>query len=127
MAQSGSHQRDHLFGAAAPAMPILQLAPDLIHRCRPDLDGVKGVYHINAVDEVTQWQVVGATSHISEAWLQPVLEAILAQFPFRILGSRGGMSAPLRLRRGSGAVNHSCRALRRNKEVPPRSSKPAPT
>jgi hypothetical protein len=101
------------------------LRVDTVHQ--GDLDGVKGVYHINAVDEVTQWQVVGATSHISEAWLQPVLEAILAQFPFRILGSRGGMSAPLRLRRGSGAVNHSCRALRRNKEVPPRSSKPAPT
>jgi transposase InsO family protein len=51
-----------------------------------DLDGVKGVYHINAVDEVTQWQVVGATAQIGEQWLLPVLEAILAQFPFRILG-----------------------------------------
>jgi hypothetical protein len=35
------------------------------------------VYHINAVDEVTQWQVVGATAYISEAWLMPVLEAML--------------------------------------------------
>ena len=35
----------------------------------------RGVYHINAVDEVTQWQVVGATAKISEAWLIPVLEA----------------------------------------------------
>ena len=51
-----------------------------------DLDGVKGLYHINAVDEVTQWQVVGATAQISEAWLLPVLEAMLAQFPFRIRG-----------------------------------------
>ena len=51
-----------------------------------DLDGAKGVYHINAVDEVTQWQVVGATAQISEAWLIPVLEAILRQFPFRIRG-----------------------------------------
>jgi hypothetical protein len=40
------------------------------------------VYHINAVDEVTQWQVVGAAAQISEQWLIPVL----AQFPFRILG-----------------------------------------
>jgi hypothetical protein len=46
-----------------------------------DLDGVKGVYHINAVDEVTQWQVVGATAQISEAFLLPVLEAMLEQFP----------------------------------------------
>ena len=57
---------------------------DTVHQ--GDLDGVKGVYHINAVDEVTQSQVVGATAHISEAWLIPVLEAMLAQFPFHIPG-----------------------------------------
>jgi hypothetical protein len=56
---------------------------DTVHQ--GDQDGVKGVYHINAVDEVTQWQVVGATSYISEAWLLPVLKAILAQFPFVLL------------------------------------------
>jgi len=60
------------------------LRVDTVHQ--GDLDGAKGLYHINAVDEVTQWQVVGATPHISEAWLLPVLEAMLAQFPFRILG-----------------------------------------
>ena len=47
---------------------------------------MKGLYHINAVDEVTQWQIVGATAHISEAWLLPVLAAMLDQFPFRIRG-----------------------------------------
>jgi transposase InsO family protein len=51
-----------------------------------DWDGAKGVYHINAVDAVTQWQVVGCASKISEAYLLPVLEAVLAQFPFIILG-----------------------------------------
>ena len=51
-----------------------------------DRDGVKGVYHINAVDEVTQWQVVGATPAISEAWLEPLLKAMIEQFPFRIRG-----------------------------------------
>ena len=56
---------------------------DTVHQ--GDQDGVKGVYHINAVDEVTQWQVVGATSYISETWLMPVLQAILAQFPFVLL------------------------------------------
>jgi len=60
------------------------LRVDTVHQ--GDLDGVKGLYHINAVDEVTQWQVVGATPHISEAWLLPVLEAMLEQFPFRIRG-----------------------------------------
>ena len=57
---------------------------DTVHQ--GDLDGVKGVYHINAVDEVTQWQVVGAAAHISEAWLLSVLEAILVQFPFAVRG-----------------------------------------
>jgi transposase InsO family protein len=57
---------------------------DTVHQ--GDMDGAKGVYHINAVDEVTQWQIVGATPPISEAWLKPVLESMLAQFPFRIRG-----------------------------------------
>jgi transposase InsO family protein len=57
---------------------------DTVHQ--GDLDGAKGVYHINAVDEVTQWQVVGAVAQISEAHLLPVLETILAQFPFKIRG-----------------------------------------
>jgi transposase InsO family protein len=60
------------------------LRVDTVHQ--GDLEGVKGLYHINAVDEVTQWQIVGATAQISEAWLMPVLEGILTQFPFRILG-----------------------------------------
>ena len=42
----------------------------------------KGIYHINAVDEVTQWEVVLATPRISEAWLMPLLASILQQFPF---------------------------------------------
>jgi transposase InsO family protein len=46
----------------------------------------KGLYHINAVDEVTQWEVVAATPSISERYLLPVLEAMLRQFPFAIRG-----------------------------------------
>lgn len=57
---------------------------DTVHQ--GDWDGVKGVYHINAVDAVTQWQVVGCAGKISEHYLIPVLEAMLHQFPFRILG-----------------------------------------
>ena len=60
------------------------LRVDTVHQ--GDRDGVKGVYHINAVDEVTQWQVVGATAAISEAWLEPLLKAMIEQFPFRIRG-----------------------------------------
>lgn len=60
------------------------LRVDTVHQ--GDWEGAKGVYHINAVDAVTQWQVVGCTSKISEAYLLPVLEAVLTQFPFIILG-----------------------------------------
>ena len=49
-------------------------------------DGAKGIYHLNAVDTVTQWQVAGAVETISQAHLLPVLEAMLHQFPFRIHG-----------------------------------------
>ena len=60
------------------------LRVDTVHQGQHD--GQLGVYHINAVDMVTQWQVVGCTETISELHLIPVLEAILHQFPFRILG-----------------------------------------
>jgi len=55
---------------------------DTVHQ--GDQDGVKGVYHINAVDEVTQWEIVGSVEQISEAFLLPMLESMLAQFPFQI-------------------------------------------
>jgi transposase InsO family protein len=45
----------------------------------------RGIYHINAVDEITQWEVVLAVERISEAWLAPLLTSILQQFPFVIL------------------------------------------
>jgi len=35
---------------------------------------------------VTQWEIVASTPQISELWLLPVLEALLAQFPFVIRG-----------------------------------------
>ena len=57
---------------------------DTVHQ--GDWEGAKGVYHINAVDAVTQWQVVGCTSKISESYLLPVLEGVLEQFPFVVLG-----------------------------------------
>jgi transposase InsO family protein len=60
------------------------LRVDTVHQ--GDREGAKGVYHVNAVDAVTQWQVVGCASKISEAYLLPVLQAVLRQFPFVILG-----------------------------------------
>ena len=60
------------------------LRVDTVHQ--GDWDGAKGVYHINAVDAVLQWEVIGCASKISEQYLIPVLKAMLEQFPFPILG-----------------------------------------
>ena len=60
------------------------LRVDTVHQ--GDLDGVKGVYHINMVDEVTQWQIVACVEAISETWLEDVLEAAILMFPFLIRG-----------------------------------------
>lgn len=69
---------------------------DSVHQ--GDLDGTKGLYHINAVDCVTQWQVVASVRTISEVHLLPVIEQMLAQFPFEILGFHAD--------NGSEYVNH---------------------
>lgn len=60
------------------------LRVDTVHQ--GDQPSIKGVYHINAVDEVTQWQIVASSARLSEAWLEPVLAAMIRQFPFRICG-----------------------------------------
>ena len=50
-----------------------------------DLDRVKWMYYINAVDCVTQWELVACTERIGEAFLLPVNKAMLTAFPFRLL------------------------------------------
>lgn len=57
---------------------------DTVHQ--GDLDRIKGVYHINAVDEVTQFQLVLSTERIAERYLLPVLEELLDTFPFLVQG-----------------------------------------
>jgi len=59
------------------------LRVDSVHQ--GDLDKEKGVYHINLVDEVTQWETVGCVEGISEEFIRPLLEALLELFPFVIL------------------------------------------
>ncbi len=60
------------------------LRVDSVHQ--GDLDGIKGLYHINLVDEVTQFQFVGSLERISERFLLPVLEALIQAFLFVIRG-----------------------------------------
>jgi transposase InsO family protein len=57
---------------------------DTVHQ--GDQDKQKGVYHINAVDEVTQFEVVCTVEKISEHYLMPVIEQLLDCFPFVIQG-----------------------------------------
>ena len=68
-----------------------------------DKDGRKGVYVVNAVDEVTQYEHVGALPGISERFMAPLLEALLAMFPFDVLGFHAD--------NGSEYVNHVVAAL----------------
>ena len=74
---------------------------DSVHQ--GDWDGTKGLYHINAVDCVTQWQVVATVQTISEAHLLPVIRQMLEQFPFAILGFHAD--------NGSEYVNHRVAAM----------------
>jgi transposase InsO family protein len=69
---------------------------DSVHQ--GDRDGIKGLYHINAVDCVTQWEVVASVQTISEAHLLPVIRQMLEQFPFALLGFHAD--------NGSEYVNH---------------------
>ena len=76
------------------------LRVDSVHQ--GDLDQIKGVYHINLVDEVTQFQFLGSVERISEHFLLPVLESLLAAFPFRIRGFHSD--------NGSEYINHQVAA-----------------
>ena len=74
---------------------------DSVHQ--GDRDGIKGVYNINAVDCVIQWEVVATCENISEAFLMPVLEQLLDEFPFTIMGFHSD--------NGSEYINHEVSKL----------------
>ena len=74
---------------------------DSVHQ--GDQDGVKGLYHINAVDCVTQFEIVATCERLSEAFLLPVIEAMLDSFPFLILGFHAD--------NGSEYINHTVAEL----------------
>lgn len=77
------------------------LRVDSVHQ--GDLDGIKGLYHINAVDEVTQMQVIVSVQRISERYLLPALEQLLEAFPFVILNFHAD--------NGSEYINHQVARL----------------
>jgi transposase InsO family protein len=57
---------------------------DTVHQ--GDQGREKGVYYINTIDEVTQFEIVGCVQRISESYLVSLLEDLMQQYPFRILG-----------------------------------------
>jgi len=59
------------------------LRVDTMHQ--GDQEGKKGVYHINTVDEVIQWEVIGATENITDEYLLPLLEKMIASYPYHII------------------------------------------
>ena len=87
--------------APAPHGQPGYLRVDSVHQ--GDRDGVKGVYHLNTVDCVTQFEAVATCERISEAFLLPVLEALLASFPFVIQGFHSD--------NGSEYINHEVAKL----------------
>lgn len=74
---------------------------DSVHQ--GDLGKVKGVYHINAVNEVIQYQFTGCVERISENSLLPVLEHLLETFHFVVQGFHSD--------RGAEYVNYQVDAL----------------
>jgi transposase InsO family protein len=77
------------------------LRVDSVHQ--GDMDGKKGVYHINSVDEVTQWEVVVTVQRISAQFMIPALNSLLQQFPFLIKGFHAD--------NGSEYINHKVAEL----------------
>ena len=77
------------------------LRVDTVHQ--GDKNGKKGVYHINATDEVTQFEIVVTVERITEQSLLPALRALLEQFPFTIVNCHAD--------NGSEFINHKVATL----------------
>lgn len=56
---------------------------DTVHQ--GDRNGIKGIYHINTVDEITQYEFVAAAEAITQDILIPVLRRLLESYPFKIV------------------------------------------
>ena len=76
---------------------------DTVHQ--GDWDGTKGVYHINAVDEVTQFEGIASVERISEHYLIPVLDSLIGSFPFIIKGFHADNGSEYINKRVAGLLN----------------------
>jgi len=74
---------------------------DSVHQ--GDKGKVKGLYHINSVDEVTQFEIIGAVKDLTEKHMLPILERMIEEYPFAILGFHAD--------NGSEYINHKVAEL----------------
>lgn len=81
----------------ARLVPIgITMKPDNLGRpgsIRVDAVHQNDVYHINSVDEITQWEIVVCVPQICEACMIPAIEELIDQYPFIIFNfhsDRGG-------------------------------------
>ena len=98
MASAASHTRRSVLGF---------VRVDSVHQ--GDLDGHKGLYEVNLLDEVTQYEFVAAVEAISERFVVPALEALIESFPFEVKGFHAD--------NGSEYVNHRVARLPRKLQV----------
>lgn len=82
------YKNSYVNGTKASVVKIGKTKPpehnNLPGSIRVDTVHQNGIYHINAVDEITQWEVVISVPHISEIFLEEALYEMLLQFPFAI-------------------------------------------
>ena len=74
---NGTKPRENPIGTTMKPEP--NHAPGSI---RVDTVHQRDIYYINAVDEITQWEVVVCVPVIAESCLRPALQLLLDQFPF---------------------------------------------
>ena len=98
-----------------------------------DRDGRKGVYVVHMVDEVTQYEHVGAVPGISERFMAPMLEALLLLFPFDVPGFHADNGSEYINRRVAALLNKlhvgeltKSRPRHSNDNAPPSSGVQAP-
>lgn len=85
---NGTKPREISIGSTMPPEPN-----NLPGAIRIDTVHQRDVFHINAVDEITQWEILVCVPVIAESCLGPALEYLMRQFPFAIFNfhsDRGG-------------------------------------
>ena len=60
------------------------LRVDSVHQGREP--GYPGAFHINTIDEVVQWEIIGAVKELTREHIKPLLKIIINAYPFIIKG-----------------------------------------